>query len=149
MPTSNTKTEWEKLESLIGAIPDFDAMSSDEWEDWAKKVNSRLLNDKNGLQQTTQSLLEKLGIKHRSIPLLITDSEAMKLVFGEELVSDDGMTEKEVELALKIANPGQFADDWFDEISYLHYAHKLLDLCLSGNYEAAEQLLVEALKRDV
>lgn len=60
-----------------------------------------------------------------SLPLLITDSEAMKLVFP--VSGNEGVFRTEPQWIIK--------------------AHQLLGLCLSGNYEAAEKLLVEALER--
>lgn len=68
-----------------------------------------------------------------SLPLLITDSEAMKLVFGERDI------EEAIWCSRCQIGTSEYIPVWRVRAS------RMLDLCLSGDYEAAEQLLVEAL----
>ena len=74
-----------------------------------------------------------------SFLFLITDSEAMKAIWtpGDYVIGWNGM--------MMCDDDGNDVTN-YDEI-WQYMAHQLLDLCLSGDYEAAEQLLVEALER--
>ena len=97
-----------------------------------------------------------VGFPAFSLPLLIPNSEAMQTIFGWELQVylcgkcgfDKPYSKHDDHLFCPV--DGRKLKQTTKKMSFRegggsHKAHELLDLCLSGDYEAAEPLLVEAL----
>ena len=98
-------------------------------QEWSVSDSTYNQDDEMSSQYTRNRHPDQKEYPAYSLPLLITDSEAIKLVYPVKECDEKWCCQRKPHgHSYSIKN-----------------AHYLLDLCLYGDYEAAEQLLVEAL----
>lgn len=120
------------------------------------KSNSGMWFDKRGNLISGSDYITKGDIPAYHLPSLIADSEAMKLIFGEEeywlMEMESGGYESD-DYYLKWTHhfESELMDDWEnrvrdDQPSWKYHSLKLLALLLQGQHEEAEKILIEAVK---
>lgn len=79
-------SEWEKLEQVIGEIPDFDSMSGQEEEAWAKKANLKLAQNRKAILEEVRSKVKFTKSEIDLLLNLIADNEKEGSYYGNKRI---------------------------------------------------------------